>query len=152
MSFPYDLQTVAGRSALAVAPISARSAQRPARFLSASPQIDSTLPGATYLYLADGQGLRTGMRLAGQLKLGGRPREGVIVPATAVVWHGGKAWAYVKEDQDRFVRKPVSTGQEMGNGWFTAEGFESDDQVVVSGAQLLLSEELKFQIRNENED
>ena len=26
------------------------------------------------------------------------------------------------------------------------------DEVVVSGAQLLLSEELKFQIRNENED
>ena len=27
-----------------------------------------------------------------------------------------------------------------------------DDEVVVSGAQLLLSEELKYQIRNENED
>jgi hypothetical protein len=92
------------------------------------------------------------MRVAGQLKLGAKAREGVIVPASAVVWHGGKAWAYVKEDADRFVRKPVSTSQEMGNGWFTAEGLEADDKVVVSGAQLLLSEELKFQIRNENED
>ena len=28
----------------------------------------------------------------------------------------------------------------------------TNDEVVVSGAQLLLSEELKYQIRNENED
>jgi hypothetical protein len=58
----------------------------------------------------------------------------------------------VREGPDKFVRKLVPTAQEMGNGWFTAEGFEPDDKVVVSGAQLLLSEELKFQIRNENED
>ena len=31
-------------------------------------------------------------------------------------------------------------------------GFEAGQEVVVRGAQLLLSEELKFQIRNENED
>jgi hypothetical protein len=92
------------------------------------------------------------MRVVGQVKSGAKPREGVIIPASAVVWHGGKAWAYVKEGADKFERKLVPTSQEMGNGWFAAEGFESDDEVVVSGAQLLLSEELKFQIRNENED
>jgi hypothetical protein len=70
----------------------------------------------------------------------------------AVVWHGGRAWAYVKEGESTFVRKPVSTAQEVPGAWFNAEGFEEGEQVVVSGAQLLLSEELKFQIRNENED
>ena len=152
IAYPYDLQSVAGHVAMAVAPVSQPSSRRPTRFISASPQIDGTLPGATYFYLADGQGLRIGMRLVGQVKLGGKPREGVIVPASAVVWHGGKAWAYVKEGADKFVRKLVPTSQDMGAGWFAAEGFEADDEVVVSGAQLLLSEELKFQIRNENED
>jgi hypothetical protein len=90
------------------------------------------------------------MRVAGQLKLG--EREGVMVPSTAVVWHGGKAWAYVKEKDDLFVRKEVSTAQELGNGWFDASHFQAGDEIVVSGAQLLLSEEQKFQIRNENED
>ena len=33
-----------------------------------------------------------------------------------------------------------------------ASHFDAGDEVVVSGAQLLLSEEQKFQIRNENED
>jgi hypothetical protein len=50
------------------------------------------------------------------------------------------------------VRKEVATGNEVPGGWFNAANFEPGDEVVVSGAQLLLSEEQKFQIRNENED
>jgi hypothetical protein len=54
---------------------------------------------------------------------------------------------------ETFVRRPVDTSQELpGGGWFNAEGFGPAEEVVVRGAQLLLSEELKFQIRNENED
>jgi hypothetical protein len=115
---------------------------------------DATLPGVTYFYLVGSSGMRVGMRVAGQLKLGGKVREGVIVPSAAIVWHAGKAWAYVKDDEeaDLFVRKEVSTALEQPGGWFDAGHFEEGDEVVVSGAQLLLSEELKFQIRNENED
>jgi hypothetical protein len=40
----------------------------------------------------------------------------------------------------------------MGDGFFNVVDWDDDIEVVVSGAQLLLSEELKFQIRNENED
>ena len=47
---------------------------------------------------------------------------------------------------------PSTPAQEAPGGWFTAAGFEAGEQVVVRGPQLLLSEELKFQIRNENED
>lgn len=152
MVFPHELQAAAGHAPLSVAPVSSRSAQRSARFLSASPQTDVSLPGATYFYIVDGQGLRAGMRVAGVLKLGGKARTGVAVPEAAVVWHGGKAWAFVKEDEKTFVRKLVSTDDEIGDAWFNVDGFASGDEVVISGAQLLLSEELKFQIRNENED
>ena len=152
LTFPFDLQAQAGKAPMTVAPVSAPAEARAARFLSTAPQSDATLPGVTYFYAASGQGLRVGMRVAGQLKLGSKPRKGVIVPAAAVVWHGGKPWAYVKEKDDLFVRKEVSTALELRGGWFNAGSFEPDDEVVVSGAQLLLSEELKFQIRNENED
>ena len=50
------------------------------------------------------------------------------------------------------ARFEVSTADEMEGGWFNKTGFDDHDEVVVSGAQLLLSEELKYQIRNENED
>jgi len=152
VTFPYDLSAQAGKAPLSLAPVSAPAEARSARFVSASPQTDAAMPGATYFYVVNAHGLRVGMRVAGQLKIGGNAREGVVVPSAAVVWHGGKAWAYVKEDDDLFVRKEVSTAQDLGNGWFDASHFEPGDEVVVSGAQLLLSEEQKFQIRNENED
>jgi hypothetical protein len=152
ITLPYDLHAQAAKVPLSLAPVSAPGQARAARFISASPQTDATLPGVTYFYAVSAQGLRVGMRVAGQLRLGGKTREGVIVPSAAVVWHGGKAWAYVKEEEDLFVRKEVSTAQELANGWFDASHFEPGDEVVVSGAQLLLSEEQKFQIRNENED
>ena len=150
--FPYDLQSRAGRDELAIAPVGSRTLQRPARFVSASPRTDASLPGATYFYLANGRDLRVGMRVAAQLRLSDQTRDGVLIPDAAVVWHGGKAWAYVKEGDDRFQRREVSTAQELPGGWFNAAGFEEGEPVVVSGAQLLLSEEFKYQIRNENED
>jgi hypothetical protein len=152
ITLPYDVYAQAGKVPMSLAPVSAPGEARPARFISASPQTDAALPGVTYFYIVGARGLRVGMRVAGQLRLDGKTREGVIVPAAAVVWHGGKAWAYVKEEDDLFVRKEVSTAQESANGWFDATHFEPGDEVVVSGAQLLLSEEQKFQIRNENED
>jgi hypothetical protein len=150
--FPYDVQTSTARDQIALAPVGAHEAQRPARFVSPSPRTDGSLPGATYFYLAGGRDLRVGVRVAGQLRLPGQARDGVLVPDTAVVWHGGKAWAYVKDGAARFVRREVSSAQELPGGWFAADGFAAGDEVVVSGAQLLLSEEFKFQIRNENED
>ena len=39
----------------------------------------------------------------------------------------------------------------LGEGFFT-DVLEANDLIVSSGAQLLLSEEFRFQIKNENQD
>ena len=151
--FPYDLPRAAAHGKIAVAPAMARENSHPASFVADSPQIDPAYPGETYFYLVNGGGLRSGMRVAARIRMDGAPVSGVIVPSAAVIWHAGKAWAYVRDDdEDSFARFEVSTADEMEGGWFNATGFDDDDEVVVSGAQLLLSEELKYQIRNENED
>lgn len=149
---PYDLPRAAVRGKISVAPATARENARAARFVADSPQVDPGMPGETYFYIVDGGGFRAGMRVAARVALGGTPASGVIVPNAAVVWHAGKAWTYVKTDGQTFARHEVSTARELGGGWFNASGFDPGQEVVVSGAQLLLSEELKFQIRNENED
>jgi len=42
---------------------------------------------------------------------------------------------------------------EIDGGWIIKEGIIiENDKIVVDGAQLLLSEEFKYQIKNENED
>ncbi len=150
--FPYDLPRANLRGKVAVAPAMARENLHPASFVADSPQIDPAFPGETYFYLVNGGGFRAGMRIAARIGMGGPAVSGVIVPSAAVVWRAGKAWIYVKDDEQTFARYEVSTADEMEGGWFNTTGFDADGEVVVSGAQLLLSEELKYQIRNENED
>ena len=149
---PYDLPRSAVRGKISVAPAVSHENTRSARFVADSPQVDPALPGETYFYIVDGGSLRAGMRVLARIGLGGAAVSGVIVPPAAVVWHAGKSWVYVKNDEQTFARYEVSTAQELDGGWFNAGDFTDDDEVVISGAQLLLSEELKYQIRNENED
>ena len=60
---------------------------------------------------------------------------------------GGKAWAYRQEAAGKFVRREVALDWPTDAGWFVTSFFAANDQVVVSGGQMLLSEELKSQIQ-----
>ena len=152
LAFPFGLPREMGRSAIRIAPVTGRTEIREARFVSDSPQTDLALPGQTYFYLVDGGDLRAGARIVARVGTGDGAKTGVLVPNEAVIWHAGKSWVYLKKNEDTFARHEVSTAQDVGSGWFNASRFQPGDQVVVSGAQLLLSEEFKYQIRNENED
>jgi hypothetical protein len=152
ITIPHEHADVVSHTTVTLGPAGAPAARSVARYVSAAPQASPSLPGATFFYRASGAGLRVGMRVAGELKLPGAATSGMIVPERAVVWHAGRAWCYVKENDDKFLRLPVATSRAVAGGWFNASGFEPGQEVVVTGAQLLLSEELKYQIRNENED
>ena len=93
--------------------------------------------------------LRPGMALTAWLELPQKPRAGFAVPRSAVLRHDGRAWVYVQEEEEKFVRKPVTldTPLDGDKGWFIAEGggIKADDLLVTTGAQSLLSEELKAQ-------
>lgn len=150
---PFDINGNANnKGVVGVAPMAQKAVERPGQFISASPQSDATIPGKTYFYRVPDGDLRSGMRVAGRIKLSGKPQHGTLVPASAVVWNAGKAWVYIKRGEHEFERREVNTRYELGEGWFSADGFSEGEEVVVSGAQLLLSEEFKYQIRNENED
>lgn len=139
-------------AAIEVAPAGSHGKPVAAVYVSPSPQTDATLQGRTYFFRAQARELRAGMRVEAHIRTQGNQAAGVLIPNAAVVWYAGKAWAYRKEGGDKFVRMLVDTSQEAGDGWFAASGFKEGDQLVVSGTQLLLSEELKYQIKNENED
>lgn len=152
VSLPFELRERAAQAALRLSPTGMGAAVRPARYVAPAQHSDAGATGSTFLYLADAIDLRQGMRVTGRLAVEGAAREGVVVPSAAVVWHGGQAWCYVQEEPDEFVRRKVDTREELGEGWFNASGFEAGEKVVVRGAQLLLSEEQKFLIREENDD
>ena len=48
-----------------------------------------------------------------------------------------------------FARREVVQARPVDAGWFVSEGFKPGEKIVVAGAQLLLSEELKSKFQTE---
>lgn len=157
ITLPFDASAPDQHASLLVEPMGGQGQASKATFISASPQTDGTIQGKTYYYRAPAEVLRAGMRVTARFASSDKRSAGVIVPDTAVVWYANQAWVYQKESAEKFVRRQVNTDIEVdsksGIGWFnTSSGLKPGDKVVSSGAQLLLSEEFKYQITNENDD
>ena len=74
--------------------------------------------------------------------MSGEKEKGVIVPRDALVRHEGRAFVYVQTTDETFQRFEVGLRHPLATGWFTDE-LKPGVKVVISGAQQLLSEELK---------
>jgi hypothetical protein len=123
-----------------------------ALLVSLAPKVaDPRIQGISYLYSAPAEPwLVPGMTVIAFLPQG-QPRPGVMIPDSAVVWWQGKAWSYIQVGPGRFARREVPTESPVVGGWFVSAGLARGNVVVVSGAQLLLSEELRSQLRLEGE-
>lgn len=121
-----------------------------AEFLGPAPNVDAQNQGRGFIFLIKANALRLlpGEAMTGFLKIPGEPLAGVIVPKGAVVRTEGTGWIYIlNSGGDSFTRMPVSLDHPREAGWFVAHGVTTDDYIVVTGAQNLLSEELKATIK-----
>lgn len=117
-----------------------------AAFLERAPSVDQQMQGQGFIFLLKPNSLRltSGEAVAGYLKIPGEPLAGVIIPREAVVRTEGMGWMYVlNESGERFTRIEVSLDHPTEAGWFVTKGATASDQVVTTGAQQLLSIELK---------
>jgi len=112
-------------------------------FFSAATTVDPQAQGLGFLFLAKGNGLAPGTAITGYLRVPGEASGGVIVPGAAVLRHEGKAWVYLQTGEGGFVRREISLDRPADKGWFIAGGITAKDRVVVSGAQTILSEEVR---------
>jgi hypothetical protein len=155
----------------------------------------AAVPGQR-LYVVESANLVPGQRVTARAIDRESRREGAWVPSSAVIWHSGQPWIYLKREddddesgqgtvsaaasapagvesasaavrpqangasspravaaptRDAFQRRALVDAERVDERWFIP-GLDDDDIVVVQGAQVLLSEELKFQLRNENDD
>ena len=139
-------------SSIKISPLNATSQVITAEYVSPATQSDINGYGKTFYYIAPADLLRIGMRVSIEADPNTNDaKQGVTIPNSAVVWHAGTAWVYFKQGKDQFIRKPISTDTEVEDGWFN-QGIDPNNEIVVNGAQLLLSEEFKYLIKNENED
>lgn len=112
-----------------------------ARLISSAPHSDPTLEGRAYLYRVP-ISLATGSKAVAYLpSQAAKAATMLAIPDAAIVWYGGQPWAYAQIDDDQFERRPLGHYTARNGEYLVSEGFKADDQVVIQGAQLLLSEE-----------
>ena len=86
----------------------------------------------------------------------GRSVDGYVIPSSAIVWWSGRAWVYLRVDDDSFTRREIPTDMPAnhGGGFVVPIGAfgQTPPQIVIQAGQLLLSEEFRAQIHVGGED
>jgi hypothetical protein len=140
--------TLSPQASIPSAPVSAiletpAGRQVVSSLLSPAPQTDQRIQGMAFFYTVGGNlGLLPGMNVSASLPVG-KEAEGVMLPASAILWWQGAPWVYVQTGPDRFRRRLVHNYLLFPTGWFVPQGFKPGERVVTAGAQLLLSRELE---------
>lgn len=62
-----------------------------------------------------------------------------------------QAFVYVKTAEEQFSRRPIEHYSPTAGGYFVASGLNAGEQLVVTGGQMLLSEEFRGQIPDEDD-
>ena len=118
--------------------------------ISTATQPAAPTPSVLFRFRNTTPGLRPGLAATAYIPVAGAAHPGVVIPATAIVRTGGQAFAYVQIADGQFVRKPLPLDQPTVDGYVTTTGFATGDRIVVQGAQMLLTEEFKSHLAEEN--
>ncbi|AGK59747.1 hypothetical protein HYPDE_40393 [Hyphomicrobium denitrificans 1NES1] len=136
-------------------------------FVSPATRTDPKIQGISFFYTADAaSGALPGMNVTAQLPVG-QSTSGIAIPASAVVWLQGRAWVYLQVATNTFIRREIPTTEPQPGGGYVVpalanpqrselptsdvDGAEpplpKNESLVVSGAQVLLSQEFSSQIQ-----
>ena len=138
--------------AISIAPSGEQGKSRPARLIAPAPKTEESTQGETWFFESSSHGLRTGMRLDAWIPQSEQTVKGVAIPLSAIVWHEGSPWVFVKSGDDGFVRRQVGHHREQGGEWLVADGFTAGEEAVVVGGQMLLSEEQRRNTPKSDDD
>lgn len=126
---------------------------RKAYLISPAPRTEPNLQGETYFFRTQAHKLRVDMRVHAWIPVSGEILDGVYAPAEAIVWQAGQPWIYLHDGDDFFYRRTLENPHKLGDGWFIpADQISEGELIVTTGAQMLLSEEYRWQIPDEDDD
>ena len=136
-----------------IAPTGNEETLIPAQRVALAGSIDPKYQGETLLFrLASTKvALRPGQAVTARIAVPGPNERGVLIPSRAILRFEGQTWVYVQAEAGQFVRRAVTLDRPVHEGWIVTSGFQPGQQVVLSGAQLLLSEEMKSQLESDEE-
>lgn len=123
-----------------------------AKFFGRATTVDLQTQGEGFIFLVTNApaSLMPGLAVTGFLQMSGEPAHGVIVPDDAVTRSDNRAWIYAQTGETDFERREIILDHPTDGGWFVTNGIVAGEKIVVTGAQVLLSEERKSQIKLED--
>lgn len=128
-----------------------RGKAREARLISPAPQTDVSIQGISYFFRAQANEITPGMSVSAWIPEDQTPIEGVIIPKSAVVWSMDQRFVYIKNNEKRFSRRLIENAAPISDSYFIKGAIIPGEQVVTTGGQLLLSEELRGQIAEDDD-
>jgi len=124
-----------------------------ANFISKAPFGSLDIQGSSYFYLSLSNDLMIGSKINSYIESAEDSQvKKFHIPKSAIIWNEGKPWIYVESSNNSFLRHPIFKLEEADFGWDVQFENIPPRAIVTKGAQLLLSEEYKHLITNENED
>lgn len=151
ITLPVNKQLASDISSIDIEASGNRSAANKAELISTAPQTDTTAQGESYFFQTDGRRIRVGMRVAAWIPEQSENQSGVVIPKSALVWHLDQAFVYIKTAEEQFSRRTIDQYSATTGGYFVGNGIKAGEQLVVTGGQMLLSEEFRGQIPNEDD-
>ncbi|HEY8035921.1 MAG TPA: hypothetical protein VIF37_10070 [Methylobacter sp.] len=168
ITLPVNKQLASDIQSIYVEATGNRSAANKAELISAAPQTDTTAQGESYFFQTGGRRdcsrqscgihtipgdnrIRPGMRVAAWIPEQGENRSGVVIPKSALIWYMDQAFVYIQTDAEHFSRRTIDQYSATTDGYFVGNGINAGEQLVATGGQMLLSEELKGQIPDEDD-
>ncbi|WP_051906741.1 efflux RND transporter periplasmic adaptor subunit [Methylomarinum vadi] len=123
-----------------------------AQLVDAAPQVDPLTQGRQYFFLADNTDLPSGLHVTALIPSQNDSLDGVVIPRAALLWHMGQAFVFIEIDDGRFVRRDIESYRELEGDYFVSSAIKNGERVVSKGAQTLLSQQLRAQIPDEDDD
>jgi hypothetical protein len=150
ITLPSNQQLADDLKTIAIAASGNRSKAQTAELISAAPQTDAGNQGNSYFFHTPAKNLSIGMAITAWLLEQNSQLSGVMIPKSALLWAMDEAFVYVKTADERFSRRAIAHYVLSPDGYFVSEGLKPDEEIVITGGQMLLSEEMRGQIPSED--
>ena len=133
-----------------IEPNGQRTTARPSILVSRARHTDVSTPGESFYFRIAANNLTIGAKVSAWLPNSTLALSGIAVSTSALLWYMDQAYVYVKIAEDTFARRAVKTFSQASQGYLIQEGLKAGEEVVTTGGQMLLSEELRGQIPDED--
>ncbi|MFI3218458.1 MAG: hypothetical protein QX189_04990 [Methylococcales bacterium] len=150
ITLPSNQQLVDNPKTIAIDSAGNRGKAQQAQLITVAPQTDTGTQGISYFFQTPAKNISIGMNITAWIAESDSQTSGVMIPKSALLWAMDQAFVYVKTDDNTFSRRAIARYTLSNDGYFISEGLQPDEELVITGGQMLLSEELRRQIPDED--